>query len=76
MARFLHLLKGDAAPVAAPVIEAHCRQPESQVTVVVLDGATAPELPANVEIHRLREGDLDYASLLDLIFEHDHVVSW
>jgi hypothetical protein len=43
---------------------------------VLLDGAAAPALPADVTVRRLAEGDLDYAELLDLIFAHDHVVTW
>jgi hypothetical protein len=29
-----------------------------------------------VTVRRLADGDLDYAGLLDLIFAHDHVVTW
>ena len=76
MPRFLHLLKADSAAVAAAIIEETCRQPGADVTVVLLDGTTPPTLPARVHIRRLGEGDLDYSSLLDLIFESDHVMSW
>ena len=44
--------------------------------MVLLDGAAAPSLPAGVAVRRLAPGDLDYAGLLDLIFAHDHVVTW
>ena len=77
MAKFLHLLKGDdSTRLAVPVIAANCRQPGADVTVVLLEGAPPPALPPAARVRRLAEGDLDYASLLDLIFESDHVVTW
>ncbi|HEY7206494.1 MAG TPA: hypothetical protein VIA61_19470 [Methylomirabilota bacterium] len=77
MAGFLHLIKGDSVALAASVIEANRREPGARVTVVLLDRAPAlATLPADVTVRRLAEGDLDYAGLLDLIFAHDHVVSW
>jgi hypothetical protein len=75
MAAVLHLLKADAGALAAPVIAANAAEPGARVTVVLLDGATAPTLPAGVTV-RLAPGELDYAGLLDLIFTHDHVVTW
>jgi hypothetical protein len=44
--------------------------------VVLLDGAVAPPLPAGATVRRLADGELDYPGLLDLIFAHDHVVTW
>jgi hypothetical protein len=76
MPTFLHILKGDSAAIAAPVIEAACRQPGAKVTVVLLEGAATPTLPPGARIRRLADGDLDYPALLDLIFANDHVVSW
>ena len=76
MATFLHLIKGDSAGLAGAVIEANRREPDARVTVVLLDGATAPALPAGVTVRRLADGDLDYAGLLGLIFAHDHVIAW
>jgi len=76
MAAFLHLLKGDSAALAGSVIESNLREAGARVTVVLLDGATAPSLPAGVTMRRLAPGDLDYAGLLDLIFAHDHVITW
>jgi len=76
MAAFLHILKGDSGLLAAPVIEANRREPDARVTVVLLEGARADGLPAGVTVRRLAEADLDYAGLLDLIFAHDHVISW
>ena len=76
MARFLHLLKADSAALATSLIEENRGQPGADVTVVLLDGAMTPTLPEDVKIRRLGEGDLDYSSLLDLIFDSDHVISW
>ena len=76
MPSFLHLVKGDSAALAGAVIEANLREADARVTVVVLDGAAAPSLPAGVAVRRLAPGDLDYAGLLDLVFAHDHVITW
>lgn len=76
MAGFLHLIKGDSVTFAASVIEANRREPNARVTVVLLGDAAVPALPADVTVRRLVNGDLDYAGLLDLIFSHDHVVTW
>ena len=76
MARFLHLLKGDAGAMAAPVIEQNSREPGVDVTVVLLHEAPRPSLPPGVRVRRLGEDGLDYSSLLDLIFDSDHVITW
>jgi hypothetical protein len=76
MATFLHLVKRDAAALASPVIESNLREADARVTVVLLDAAPAPALPPDVAFRRLAPGDLDYAGLLDLIFAHDHVITW
>jgi hypothetical protein len=76
MSRFLHILKGDSPALAMPVIAENCRQPGADVTVVLLEGAPPSALPPAARVRRFAEGDLDYASLLDLIFESDHVVTW
>jgi hypothetical protein len=76
MSRFLHILKSDSAALATPVIAENCRQPGADVTVVLLEGAPPTALPPAARIRRFAAGDLDYASLLDLIFESDHVVTW
>lgn len=75
MARALHLLKADVPAVAVSAIAAAAAEPGSEVTVVLLDGAPAPPLPAGVDVRRL-PGDLDHAGLLELIFEADHVLAW
>lgn len=76
MAAFLHLVKGDSAALAGAVIESNLREADARVTVVLLDGAVAPSLPAGIAVRRLGPGDLDYAGLLDLVFAHDHVITW
>ena len=75
MGTFLHLVKRDSAALAGVVIESNLREADARVTVVLLDGAVAPSLPASVAVRRL-PGDLDYAGLLDLVFAHDHVITW
>lgn len=72
----LHLVKADSCPLAAPVIETAARQPATTVTVVLLDEAHPPALPAGVRVLRLGDAGLDYPRLLDLIFEHDRVMVW
>jgi hypothetical protein len=76
MAGVLHLLKRDAPPLAAPVIDAMWREAKSPVTVVLLGGAVAPALAPDITVRRLGDGDLDYSALLDLIFEADQVITW
>jgi hypothetical protein len=76
MPAVLHLLKADSPPLARTVIARQHGDAGETVTVVLLDGAADPGLPAGVTVRRLAPGDLDYAGLLDLIFDHDHVVTW
>ena len=73
MARYLHLVGADAGPLAQTVIASPAAGDE--VVVVLLDGGAPPSLPAGARLLRLGDG-LDYAGLLDLIFEADHVISW
>jgi hypothetical protein len=72
----LHLVRADSVPLAATVIETAAREPGTTVTVVVLDDAAPPVLPAGVRVLRMGGDHLDYPGLLDLIFEHDRVVLW
>ncbi len=58
------------------MIESNLRDADARVTVAMLDAAPPPSLPAGVAVRRLAPGDLDYAGLLDLIFAHDHVITW
>ena len=74
MATVLHLLKGPDMTLARTVLDRHVRAGD-RVTVVLLPGGGAPDLPHGVPVRRL-DGDLSYSQLLDLIFESDHVLSW
>ena len=74
MAAVLHLLKGADATLARAVLDRQLREGD-RVTVVLLPGSGAPELPSGVVIRRLN-GDLTYGQLVDLIFEVDQVVTW
>jgi len=74
MAAVLHLLKSGEPGLAGAVIDQHTRAGD-QVTVVVLPGSAAPDLPAGISVRRL-DVDLSYSQLLDLIFSADRVVTW
>ena len=74
MAAVLHLLKAADAPLARAMIERSLGAGD-RVTVVLLPGAAAPPLSAGVAVHRVPD-ELSYESLLDLIFEADHVITW
>jgi hypothetical protein len=74
MSRFLHLIKRDSPPLAADIVARQLQEPGAEVIVVLLDGA-APSLPAGAAVKRLG-ADLDHDTLLDLVFESDHVVTW
>jgi hypothetical protein len=76
MATFLHLVKADSAPLAAPVIEATARESGAEITVILLDRTAPAGLPSTVRVRRMGADDLDYSGLLDLIFESDHVITW
>jgi hypothetical protein len=74
MAAVLHLIKGTDTTLARAVLDRQVRDGD-RVTVVVLPGGAASELPSGVPIRRL-DGDLSYTQLLELIFEADQVVTW
>ena len=76
MARVLHLWKADAPAFAAEVLGAAVAAPGDEHTLVCLDGASAPALPAAVRVRRLAPDDLDYAGLVALIFDADRVIAW
>lgn len=73
MARVLHLLKGD--PALALAVIAQQRAAGDEVTVALLPGASRPELPAGLTLHRV-PCELDWAALLECIFEADQVITW
>jgi hypothetical protein len=74
MAVVLHLVKGAATPVAVETIRQQAAGGDA-VTVVLLEGAPAPDLPAAARVRRAPD-ELSYGDLLDLIFQADQVVSW
>jgi hypothetical protein len=74
MGTVLHLLKSPATTLPRAVIDQHVRAGD-RVSVVLLPGSVAPDLPPGVPLRRL-DADLSYAELLDLIFESDHVITW
>ena len=74
MTAVLHLLKSPDTALARAVLDRNLRDGD-RVTVVVLPGGAASDLPTGVPVRRL-DGDLSYAQLLELIFEADQVVTW
>jgi len=76
MSRHLHLIGPDAAPLAGPVIAAEAQAADASVTVALLDGAAAPDLPPGVSIVSVEPGASGYSALLELIFASDRVTSW
>ena len=74
MASVLHLVKSADTTLTRTVLDRQVRDGD-RVTVVVLPGGVAADLPTGVPIRRL-DGDLSYAQLLELIFEAEQVVTW
>ena len=74
MATVLHLVKGPASAVALEAIRQQTTAGD-RVTVIRLEGADAPDVPATVSVRRVPE-DLAYADLLDLVFAADQVIAW
>jgi hypothetical protein len=73
MAHVLHLVKGERALAAVTI--ARQAAAGDDVTVALLQGAAAPDVPAGVAVRRVPE-DVDYPQLVDLVFAADHVVTW
>jgi hypothetical protein len=74
MAAVLHLVKSADAGLARAAIE-HQVQAGDRVSVALLHGAPAPDVPAGVPVFRVPE-EVPYERLLELIFEADQVVAW
>jgi hypothetical protein len=74
MARALHVWKGGDPGLAVATVERQLAAGDA-VTVVVLDGAPVPALPAGVAVHRV-PGEWSYDRLLEAVFEADQVVTW
>ncbi len=73
-AAVLHLIKSGDTSLARAVIEQNLGAGD-RVTVALLPGAAAPDLPASVTVWRVSAG-LSYEDLLDLIFAADQVITW
>ena len=76
MPRHLHLVGPDAPSLAAPVIAAEAREPDTLVTVALLDGAPAPAVPPGVSVVVVESDDSGYDALLEMIFANDQVTAW
>jgi len=74
MARVLHLLSRHDAPLAADVIGQEIEAGDD-VTVALLGGLAAPDLPDGVQVRRVPE-QLSYQRLLEEIFAADQVITW
>ena len=74
MARVLHLLSRHDAPLAADVIAQEVEAGDD-VTVALLAGMAAPDLPDGVQARRVPE-ELSYPRLLEEIFAADQVITW
>jgi hypothetical protein len=74
MARALHVLKGGDVALVRATMERQLAAGD-RVSVALLPGASAPELPADVDIHRVPE-EWSYERLLEAVFEADHLTTW
>jgi hypothetical protein len=74
MAAVLHLVDGELTALAAETMRAQLAAGD-RLTVVRLEGAPAPTVPAGVTLRRVPD-DLGYSQLLDLVFASDQVISW
>jgi len=74
MARSLHIVSGRHAKLVAATIEQQ-KAAGDDVTVALLSGAAAPDVPAGVTVHRV-PADWSYERLLEAVFVADHVATW
>jgi hypothetical protein len=74
MGRALHLVKTDDNGLVAATVVRQLAAGDT-VTVVVLQGATLPALPAGVVVRRVPE-ELSWDALLQAMFEADQVIAW
>jgi hypothetical protein len=74
MARVLHLLSRHDTPLAADVIGQEIEAGDD-VTVALLAGVAAPDLPGGVRARRV-PAELSYQQLLEEIFSADQVITW
>ena len=80
MKRLLHLVVNPATEHALEAIALQAQGPHTRVTVVLGPAVPTPRLPEGVEAYRLEEPDglpaIDHATLLELIFDADTVITW
>ena len=83
MAQVLHLITPPVPAHALSMIQRQSREPDTTLTVVLMQGTKAPTLPSGVLVQHLVEESsladkdtLTYSALLDLIFSADQVISW
>ena len=74
MARVLHLLTRRDTPLAADVIGQEFEAGDD-ISVALLGGLAAPDLPDDVQARRVPE-ELSYQQLLEEIFAADQVITW
>jgi hypothetical protein len=83
MPHVLHLLGSGEHEHALTMLRRQSHEPDTSVSVVLIQGAPVPDLPSRVTVYRLAEngptaqpGHLTDSQLLDLIFSADQVISW
>ena len=74
MAQALHVLKGGDGALALATIERQLGAGD-HVTVALLAGAAAADLPPGVAVHRVPD-EWSYERLLEAVFDADHVTAW
>jgi hypothetical protein len=78
MAQVVHLLKAPPDAVAATTMRSQVEAGD-RVIVVLLEraaaGAERAAIAAGITVRRV-PADLDYAQLVDLVFESDQVIAW
>jgi hypothetical protein len=74
MGKALHLLKGEDSDLAAATVARQLAAGDT-VTVVALQGAAVPSLPAGIVVRRVPE-QLSWEQLLEAMFEADQVIAW
>jgi hypothetical protein len=74
MARALHIVNGRHVELVVAAIEQQ-KAAGDAITVVLLSGAEAPDVPAGVNVHRV-PAEWSYERLLEAVFAADHVATW
>jgi hypothetical protein len=83
MPHVLHLLKSPVPDHALSVIRRQSGEPDTTLTVVLIQGVAEPPLPDQVRVRRVADGSpapspdtITHGELLELIFSADQVISW